>query len=167
MWMTRACCSTALQRTRPAGNGSVRFLSCSGPSLRFRASTIFSSAACVPPHMRVCTRKADGTQLRAMYLQGSSGLWHASWNLLGAGLRLAQDVGAHRRKVYSEKPTIHDELWRRAFWYRFYRASMHARPNLIDTQGACEFRSAYLVCCWSAVHNPGRRVSTYRWNSRC
>lgn len=25
-------------------------------------------------------------------------------------------MGAHRKKVYNEKPTISDELWKRAFW---------------------------------------------------
>lgn len=30
---------------------------------------------------------------------------------------MAQDVGAHRRKVYSKAPTVEDELWKRAFWY--------------------------------------------------
>lgn len=30
------------------------------------------------------------------------------------------DVGAHRRKVYRTKPTIEDELWKRAFWYECF-----------------------------------------------
>ena len=29
---------------------------------------------------------------------------------------MAQDVGAHRKKVYSVAPTVEEELWRRAFW---------------------------------------------------
>ena len=37
--------------------------------------------------------------------------------MVGVGIRLAQDVGAHRRKVYGNKLTIEDELWKRAFWY--------------------------------------------------
>jgi hypothetical protein len=37
--------------------------------------------------------------------------------MIGIGIRLAQDVGAHRRKVYQSKPSLHDELWKRAFWY--------------------------------------------------
>lgn len=41
---------------------------------------------------------------------------HACWNLCGIGIRLAQDVGAHRRKVYSTTPTAEDELFKRAFW---------------------------------------------------
>ena len=29
---------------------------------------------------------------------------------------MAQEVGAHRKKVYSAAPTAEGELWRRAFW---------------------------------------------------
>lgn len=29
---------------------------------------------------------------------------------------MAQDVGAHRKKVYTATPTIEEELWKRAFW---------------------------------------------------
>ncbi|KAI0930965.1 hypothetical protein AcV7_005003 [Taiwanofungus camphoratus] len=38
------------------------------------------------------------------------------WTIIGVGARLAQDVGAHRRKVYNARPTVEDELWKRAFW---------------------------------------------------
>ena len=37
--------------------------------------------------------------------------------MVGVGLRLAQDVGAHRRQLHHGPPTIEDELWKRAFWY--------------------------------------------------
>jgi hypothetical protein len=37
--------------------------------------------------------------------------------MVGIGIRLAQDVGAHRRKIYNRKPTVEDELWKRAFWW--------------------------------------------------
>lgn len=37
--------------------------------------------------------------------------------MVSNGIRLALDVGAHRRKVYDAKPTIQSELWKRAFWY--------------------------------------------------
>lgn len=36
--------------------------------------------------------------------------------MIGIGIRYAQEVGAHRRKVYNRKPTVDDELWKRAFW---------------------------------------------------
>jgi hypothetical protein len=30
---------------------------------------------------------------------------------------MAQDLGLHRKKIFSKKPTVHDEQWKRAFWY--------------------------------------------------
>ncbi|KAF9032105.1 hypothetical protein BDZ89DRAFT_1063488 [Hymenopellis radicata] len=39
----------------------------------------------------------------------------ACWALVGTGIRLAQDVGAHRKKR-SNGPTVEDELWKRTFW---------------------------------------------------
>ncbi|KIM40781.1 hypothetical protein M413DRAFT_412939 [Hebeloma cylindrosporum] len=53
--------------------------------------------------------------LRVQYLQGSSAP-QSCWTLAGIGIRLAQDVGAHRRKLHTHKPTPDDELWKRAFW---------------------------------------------------
>ncbi|THH16874.1 hypothetical protein EW146_g3841 [Bondarzewia mesenterica] len=53
--------------------------------------------------------------LSVLFLQGCSSP-QACWTLVGVGIRLAQDVGAHRRKVYGDKLTIEDELWKRAFW---------------------------------------------------
>lgn len=53
--------------------------------------------------------------LSVIYLQGTSAP-QACWTIVGIGIRLAQDVGAHRRKAYSHKPTVEEELWKRAFW---------------------------------------------------
>ncbi|KAJ8522471.1 hypothetical protein ONZ45_g984 [Pleurotus djamor] len=53
--------------------------------------------------------------LAVLYYQGSSNP-QGCWVMVGLGVRYAQEVGAHRRKVRSEKPTVHDELWKRAFW---------------------------------------------------
>ncbi|KAI0755124.1 fungal-specific transcription factor domain-containing protein [Daedaleopsis nitida] len=47
---------------------------------------------------------------------GGSNCPQGSWNLVGMGLRMAQDVGVHRKKMYGSKPTVEDELWKRAFW---------------------------------------------------
>ena len=58
---------------------------------------------------------ARAPQLTAVFLQGSSAP-QASWTLIGVGIRMAQDVGAHRKKVYNAKPTVEEELWKRAFW---------------------------------------------------
>ncbi|EKM58712.1 uncharacterized protein PHACADRAFT_253204 [Phanerochaete carnosa HHB-10118-sp] len=49
------------------------------------------------------------------YLHGSC-MTHASWAQIGHGLRIAQDMGAHRRRSYGKKPTIEGELMKRAFW---------------------------------------------------
>ena len=39
-----------------------------------------------------------------------------AWLLIGVGIRLCQDVGAHRQKTYGPKPTVIGELWKRVFW---------------------------------------------------
>ncbi|TCD62493.1 hypothetical protein EIP91_006814 [Steccherinum ochraceum] len=54
-------------------------------------------------------------QLTAMFLQSTSAP-QACWTVIGVGIRLAQDVGAHRRKVYQLSSTVDQELWKRAFW---------------------------------------------------
>jgi hypothetical protein len=53
-----------------------------------------------------------------MFLQGSSAP-QAGWSIIGVGIRMAQDVGAHRRKMYGEIPSAEKEQWKRAFWYIF------------------------------------------------
>ncbi|KAG1905387.1 fungal-specific transcription factor domain-containing protein [Suillus fuscotomentosus] len=53
--------------------------------------------------------------LSVIYLMGTSAP-QACWTIVGVGIRLAQDVGAHRRKAYSHKPSVEEELWKRAFW---------------------------------------------------
>ncbi|KAJ7483882.1 fungal-specific transcription factor domain-containing protein [Mycena galericulata] len=40
----------------------------------------------------------------------------ACWTLIGLGIRLAYDVGAHRARHRGTKPTVVDELWKRGFW---------------------------------------------------
>lgn len=56
------------------------------------------------------------SKLAAVMLRHTS-VSSAAWTLNGIGLRMAQDVGAHRRDVYGDKPSVRDELWKRAFWY--------------------------------------------------
>ncbi|KAF5342023.1 hypothetical protein D9611_002054 [Ephemerocybe angulata] len=61
--------------------------------------------------------------LAAEFLRGSS-VPQGSWNLVGIGIRLAQEVGAHRRKrkeAASGDPERmrQDELWKRACWVLF------------------------------------------------
>ncbi|KAA1476288.1 hypothetical protein DENSPDRAFT_843202 [Dentipellis sp. KUC8613] len=53
--------------------------------------------------------------LAVLFLHGCSPP-HACWTTVGIGIRLAQDVGAHRQKMYSSTPNTEDELLKRAFW---------------------------------------------------
>ncbi|KAK7034658.1 Gypsy retrotransposon integrase-like protein 1 [Paramarasmius palmivorus] len=40
----------------------------------------------------------------------------ACWNLLGIGIRCAQDLGVHRKPPPDMKPTVESQLWNRVFW---------------------------------------------------
>ncbi|KAI0324843.1 hypothetical protein GY45DRAFT_1391050, partial [Cubamyces sp. BRFM 1775] len=42
---------------------------------------------------------------------------HGCWGLVGLGIRMVQDVGAHRQKTYNALSRAEGELWKRAFWY--------------------------------------------------
>ncbi|OAX39998.1 hypothetical protein K503DRAFT_715433 [Rhizopogon vinicolor AM-OR11-026] len=53
--------------------------------------------------------------LLGMFLRGTA--FHpVAWLFISIGLRKAQDVGAHRKKIYGAKPSVEEELWKRAFW---------------------------------------------------
>ena len=54
-------------------------------------------------------------QLMVSYLQGTIAP-HAVWTLIGVGIRIALEVGAHRKRTYATVQTVEEELWRRAFW---------------------------------------------------
>ncbi|KAJ7122252.1 fungal-specific transcription factor domain-containing protein [Mycena epipterygia] len=58
--------------------------------------------------------------LAVHFLMGSGSRKSAPWMLVGIGLRLAQDVGAHRRSARAEEPTVERELWKRSFWVLVY-----------------------------------------------
>ena len=51
-----------------------------------------------------------------MYLRANDDA-SAAWMYVSLGLRKAQDVGAHRKKVYRDQINTDDELWKRAFWH--------------------------------------------------
>ncbi|KAF8125377.1 fungal-specific transcription factor domain-containing protein [Mycena galopus ATCC 62051] len=53
--------------------------------------------------------------LAAQFLERASGL-RASWTLVGFGIRLGQDIAAHRRKPRPRRITIEEELEKRAYW---------------------------------------------------
>ncbi|KAI0319726.1 fungal-specific transcription factor domain-containing protein [Amylostereum chailletii] len=75
--------------------------------------------------------------LGCTFLQGCSAP-QACWTLCGFGIRVAQDVGAHRRKVYSATPTVENELWKRAFWILFIKdrafSAAFGRPCAIQEE---------------------------------
>ncbi|KAJ6556980.1 fungal-specific transcription factor domain-containing protein [Mycena vulgaris] len=50
--------------------------------------------------------------LAIQFLEGSAP--QANWVLIGVGIRLAQEAGAHRRQQGAQ--TVVSELWKRAFW---------------------------------------------------
>ncbi|KAJ7176196.1 fungal-specific transcription factor domain-containing protein [Mycena crocata] len=52
--------------------------------------------------------------LSIQFLDGSAP--QANWGLVGIGLRIAQEAGAHRRQANNAHPTVESELWKRAFW---------------------------------------------------
>ncbi|KAJ7089539.1 fungal-specific transcription factor domain-containing protein [Mycena epipterygia] len=54
--------------------------------------------------------------LAAHFLLGSASGQPAGWMLVGIGLRLAQETGAHRSTTHAEEPPAERELWKRAFW---------------------------------------------------
>ncbi|KAJ7610745.1 fungal-specific transcription factor domain-containing protein [Mycena polygramma] len=58
--------------------------------------------------------------LAAQFLDGSSSP-PTCWNLVGLGLRAAQDVGCHRRSGLNEVPSVENELYKRAFWVLVYQ----------------------------------------------
>jgi len=77
----------------------------------FEQVQIMKKALLAPP----CLEDIQVYCLSAIYAQGTTAP-QACWTIVGIGIRLAQDVGAHRRKVYNRMPTVEDELWKRAFW---------------------------------------------------
>ncbi|KAF8486393.1 fungal-specific transcription factor domain-containing protein [Russula ochroleuca] len=53
--------------------------------------------------------------LAVLFLQGCS-TPQSCWALTGVGIRLVQEVGKHRKRIYSNMGLTEAEQWRRAFW---------------------------------------------------
>lgn len=51
----------------------------------------------------------------SIYLRGTSDS-PLAWLCISMGLRKAQDLGVHRKRMYGNKLTVDDEQWKRAFW---------------------------------------------------
>ncbi|KAF7331675.1 Fungal-trans domain-containing protein [Mycena kentingensis (nom. inval.)] len=59
----------------------------------------------------------------------------SAWTVLGAAIRMAQDIGVHRRSRTPQPPTAESELWRRAFFCCLYLdrhiSTAVGRPTMI------------------------------------
>ncbi|KAJ7765439.1 fungal-specific transcription factor domain-containing protein [Mycena maculata] len=62
-----------------------------------------------------CLYDLQFSALSVLFLHGTSAP-QAGWTLVSIGIRMAQDVGAHRRKDHQHRWTAEDEAWKRAFW---------------------------------------------------
>ncbi|KAF7320544.1 Zn(2)-C6 fungal-type domain-containing protein [Mycena chlorophos] len=51
---------------------------------------------------------------------------HVAWNLIGAALRLMQDLGIHRRSSVVQTPTVESEGFKRVFWVLLYQDRMYS-----------------------------------------
>lgn len=52
-------------------------------------------------------------QVLYFYLMGAP---HCGWIILGAGIRLAQEVGVHEKSFAKSRGPLEVEMWRRVFW---------------------------------------------------
>ena len=77
----------------------------------------------------------------ALFLYGSNAPG-GPWAVVGAGIRAALEVGAHRKRMYSPTLNVEEELWRRAFWYVLQAVHEPASLSL----WTCALGSWY---CWS------------------
>ncbi|KAK7435216.1 Gypsy retrotransposon integrase-like protein 1, variant 2 [Stygiomarasmius scandens] len=70
--------------------------------------------------------------LAILFLQATS-MPEQCWTVLAVGIRLAQEVGAHRRRPGQTRPTIEGELWKRVFWMLYgvdiYMSAFLGRPR--------------------------------------
>ncbi|KAJ7056003.1 fungal-specific transcription factor domain-containing protein [Mycena amicta] len=58
--------------------------------------------------------------LAVQFLEGSSAP-QGCWTIIGVALRLAQDLGIHRRSARIEQPSVEREQFKRAFWVLVYQ----------------------------------------------
>ncbi|KAJ3749683.1 fungal-specific transcription factor domain-containing protein [Lentinula detonsa] len=63
------------------------------------------------------------------------------WVLISTGIRLLQDVGAHRRRSNDAKPSVETESWKRAFWFLYsvdnFASTLLGRPRS-TSQNDCD-----------------------------
>ncbi|KAJ7115968.1 fungal-specific transcription factor domain-containing protein [Mycena epipterygia] len=84
-----------------------------------------------------CLYDLQFSALSVIFLHGTSAP-QASWTLVSIGIRMGQDVGAHRRKESTHQWTMEDELWKRAFWVLVFLDRMlsahYGRPCAIQDE---------------------------------
>jgi Fungal specific transcription factor domain len=91
-------------------------------------------------------------QLAVQYLRDCTSS-HQCWAMIGIGVRMAQDVGAHRRKYKLDKMTVEDEMWKRAFWYVLFLSPgclyIMILPQGLALLGSCNQLFAWTPLCYS------------------
>ncbi len=63
-----------------------------------------------------------------IFVHGSS-TPQLAWDFVGIGIRYAQDMGAHRKKVYNAVPSVEEELLKRAFWFVYAPSSYRLQAD--------------------------------------
>ncbi|KZV61667.1 hypothetical protein PENSPDRAFT_618889 [Peniophora sp. CONT] len=95
--------------------------------------------------------------LGAMYSVNVSHVY--AWIHAGWGIRLALDIGAHKRRAYGATPTVEDELYKRTFWMLVYidrtLSGMTGRPCSIQEE---DFDLELPLCCDDEYLTPGNPV---------
>ena len=79
-------------------------------------------------------------QLMLTFLEGAH-LVSLEWSLVGLGLKLALDVGAHSKSTFAEVALGERELWKRAFWYEDI-GFVFSTPS---SDGWCRFQGVICV----------------------
>ncbi|VDC00347.1 unnamed protein product [Peniophora sp. CBMAI 1063] len=110
----------------------------------FSQTKVCDDATVVAPNSHLHLLQA--TCLATLYASGISQT-HA-WMYTGAGIRLILDIGAHKRRAYGPKPTLEDELYKRAFWTLLYldrtMSSAMGRPCGLQEE---DFDLEMPLCC--------------------
>lgn len=93
-----------------------------------RPVSVTSSQSSLPADLIESSRLC-ALQLHASFLQLQGSKSNRAWPIIGAGLKAAVEVGAHRRGATRSKDHKENELMRRAFWCLY----------LLDVEYSCSF----------------------------
>ncbi|KAI0027758.1 fungal-specific transcription factor domain-containing protein, partial [Vararia minispora EC-137] len=89
-----------------------------GSNLRYSAGWTWFTQIDIPRLLMFSASRLHDLQiacLGAIYLAGCS-MPAVGWNMVAIGIRIAQNIGVHKKHVYGSKPTVQDELFKRSFW---------------------------------------------------